>query len=368
MKRILLAIPLVLLTACDDGNIKLVKEMVTPIDSSITLGNAYDHRNICKSVSWDKYKDARGRDIVKYNCMLDASVTQSYIDSSVQAQVNDALKVYDNEVANYTRQIQMSSRDAEMLSKVLNDMSQLYESGLVTKAIQSIRKTNEVASEYISGKGPRSYVRLEDRLAKILELKEDKFIELFNLERLEAQADQEIVDLLNEVQQDIVTLKNFIKEKSINADAPDLVSYLNRGDYPQESEEIAKLISKTKEHGSIYETYLKYWEAKRDDLAKNLASWVDVVKINELSQSVYFSIIKNEPMVVGCEFNVSTPEEKYELTNKNCFAFSYSSEGDKIYPVLSDQVFKKEIYYKLASFIRDELAKSRKGTENLSNR
>ncbi|OCG46496.1 hypothetical protein A9G35_05110 [Gilliamella sp. Choc5-1] len=70
MKKITIVLSVLILTACGDSSqVKQVKDYVYDnIDSTLTVGNALDNRNICNKTKWDSYKDERDRNIVEYTC------------------------------------------------------------------------------------------------------------------------------------------------------------------------------------------------------------------------------------------------------------------------------------------------------------
>jgi len=56
------------LSACGNRNIDNVKALKLDVDPSFTVGEVFDNRDVCESVSWDTAKDKRGRTIVEYRC------------------------------------------------------------------------------------------------------------------------------------------------------------------------------------------------------------------------------------------------------------------------------------------------------------
>jgi hypothetical protein len=70
MKKSLVLLPLLLLQGCDGSTIDSVKNYVYDFDTSMSVGNALDHRKICSDTKWKSFKDERGRTIVEYRCDL----------------------------------------------------------------------------------------------------------------------------------------------------------------------------------------------------------------------------------------------------------------------------------------------------------
>ncbi len=57
------------LAGCTNGDISSLKDQV--IDgTSYTIGQVFDHRKACDSVSWKESKDDRDRTIIEYQCVL----------------------------------------------------------------------------------------------------------------------------------------------------------------------------------------------------------------------------------------------------------------------------------------------------------
>ncbi|WP_454208951.1 hypothetical protein [Proteus sp. Marseille-Q3619] len=80
MKKIIVLTSIVLLSGCGDSNeIQQVKDMVTYSDNTITIGNAFEHRSMCLEVKWEKIKDTRERNIVRYTCMINPIDVNQYI-------------------------------------------------------------------------------------------------------------------------------------------------------------------------------------------------------------------------------------------------------------------------------------------------
>lgn len=77
MKKLLIAFPLLLLSACNDAaDIERVKSQVLTIDESITLGGAFDHRSACAETTWAQYVGDKGRPTVEYRCKFSLSAVQ----------------------------------------------------------------------------------------------------------------------------------------------------------------------------------------------------------------------------------------------------------------------------------------------------
>ncbi|OCG35795.1 hypothetical protein A9G29_01815 [Gilliamella sp. Fer2-1] len=91
MKKYFIIIVVLFLTACGDSEeVKRVKALIYPqLDQTITVGNALENREICKSVNWKFLKDEKKRDIVEYNCNLDTKNAEKFL----YAQLDDELNI-----------------------------------------------------------------------------------------------------------------------------------------------------------------------------------------------------------------------------------------------------------------------------------
>lgn len=160
MKKILIILPLLLLTACeDDDRINQVKSLVLDTDISITLGNALDHREVCEKMLWSQYEDEKGRPVVEYRCIFPESkylpeflsLRTSYLNSlndilrHSNDRLNDALKEQQEEL----QILERTRRVFDVLNKSgdlqhYQEMSRHFDSGMV---ISSIRQLNDFFSD-----------------------------------------------------------------------------------------------------------------------------------------------------------------------------------------------------------------------------
>lgn len=77
---VLWSLPLLILSGCGDDT-SVVKDQVFTYkgnngkvytyDDSLTIEQAFDHRDACSSIKWHSFEDERGRQIIEYNCELD---------------------------------------------------------------------------------------------------------------------------------------------------------------------------------------------------------------------------------------------------------------------------------------------------------
>jgi len=74
------------LSACGNSDISRLKAQTLDANPSFTIGQAFDHRKACDSVSWKESTDDRGRKVIEYRC--DFNVDKAYYDKALQAQID----------------------------------------------------------------------------------------------------------------------------------------------------------------------------------------------------------------------------------------------------------------------------------------
>lgn len=70
-----LGLVLLALAGCSDKDVTALKAETLSEHSSFTIGQAFDHRNACASVSWSEDTDDRGRKIITYRCIFKVDPT-----------------------------------------------------------------------------------------------------------------------------------------------------------------------------------------------------------------------------------------------------------------------------------------------------
>ncbi|GFZ87191.1 hypothetical protein [Dyella caseinilytica] len=77
------------LSACGHGDISKLKAQTLDANSSYTIGQAFDHRNVCNAVSWKESTDNRGRKVIEYRCVFNIDRADS---ENAQRQQIDKLR------------------------------------------------------------------------------------------------------------------------------------------------------------------------------------------------------------------------------------------------------------------------------------
>jgi len=145
MNKYIIISSVLLLSSCDGGsdNIKKVKDISTNYDSTITIGNAFEHRDICSSVKWSSDNDDRGRDIVSYTCDLDSKYINDYFNNRF-SDVEDAInKKIDKDVSSNIGQVMYSRSNVDELSKIKSAIESFNADGLYTAYQESVKRLEE---------------------------------------------------------------------------------------------------------------------------------------------------------------------------------------------------------------------------------
>ncbi|MCW2256053.1 hypothetical protein M2263_002144 [Providencia alcalifaciens] len=127
IKKTALLASIILVSGCgDNADISAVKEMVTYIDRTITVGNAFDHRQMCQSTHWNTEQDKRNRDIVRYRCEmnpLDANDVLIQNINFVRDKLIEHTEKSSNVFSEQNKQVQLSKFYLLNAQKALNELS-----------------------------------------------------------------------------------------------------------------------------------------------------------------------------------------------------------------------------------------------------
>lgn len=151
---------LLLLSACqDEDRINQVKSLVQDNDTSVTLGNALDHREVCEQSRWSQFDDEKGRPVVEYRCVFPES---KYLPAFQSLRVNylntlnDNLRQYNDRLNDALREQQA---ELQRLDKARSVFDALNKSGDLQRyqsisrhfdsamAMSSARQLNEFFSD-----------------------------------------------------------------------------------------------------------------------------------------------------------------------------------------------------------------------------
>lgn len=100
------------LSACGGGDISQLKAQTINANPSFTIGQVFDHRNACDSVSWKERTDDRDRKVIEYRCTF--KVDKSFYEKSQIAEIDRLNKAVAQEQTGY-------KEDLAQRAKTLDD-------------------------------------------------------------------------------------------------------------------------------------------------------------------------------------------------------------------------------------------------------
>lgn len=367
MKRFPLVLSLMFLVSCGDNSIEKVKSMVTSVDDSITIGNAYDNRKICKSIDWKEYKDERDRDIVKYTCELSSDDANASIDYYLNDAFNKTTVIYDKDIKKINEDIEKTNSYISNLTANLKYLQILKDSNLVDSLYKSISKLNDA-------KG-RNYLDFntgyDSRISSILAnnpnslgfpKKNERFFDGYRQDLLEHN-EIDVIPLLNDVENKIIQLQKFMIAEQIYTDNYKytneflnlyVTSYLNNDDYNSIVNKINEEISSAKERILNFDKKINLIEKHKDKIIIFKSELEMRYSVNSITQSVYFTIVNNKPKIYGCEFNVKTNHDQYSLSPKYCLKMSYSSGRNTYFEALANLIYKTDLEKVISDYDRQQ--------------
>jgi len=99
------------LSACGNGDISKLKAQTIAANPSFTIGQAFDHRNACATVTWSQSTDDRGRKVIEYRCAF--KVDKSYYEKSQQAEIDQLNKAMAQEQTSYETELSQRAKTLE---------------------------------------------------------------------------------------------------------------------------------------------------------------------------------------------------------------------------------------------------------------
>lgn len=93
MKKIWCVSVVILLSACSDGNVNLVKSMPHVVNERYTYEQALEGRDLCEKVTWESFKNDRGVAMVEYNCEIKGA--EEFFDSIRDEQIRSITRRFE---------------------------------------------------------------------------------------------------------------------------------------------------------------------------------------------------------------------------------------------------------------------------------
>lgn len=401
MKKIIITAGFIVLTGCgDSADITLVKDMVTYNDRTITVGNAFDHREMCQQTTWSEKKDKRNRNIVRYRCEINPADANTILAGDINY-VRDKSLEYAEKLGQtfpeQSKEIQLSLfylRNAEKALKELSSTSLPADYAALKTDLEDYLEQN-YQSEHVK------YFDFSDKfnikgkpLLTINQLDEDKDYILYDYYRIENIEKDPVVirktEKIHELQQQVIhlfagnnsVLDNLSSENTECGNSAtgmygEITFPCSFKYHVKQGFETIMFQQQpyTAVQDNIQNTLTEYDEIK-DDLDKKLAAYENLKKdidvtfsalvnefsIKNLEQVVDFSVIQGQsPEVAGCYFRMTFVNGTIaEIENENCFSMAYQTTFDQSYTNLIQHFYTTDIKEKMVFQIKEFIDKERK--------
>ncbi|MER2908953.1 hypothetical protein [Morganella morganii] len=401
MKKIIITAGFIALTGCgDSADITLVKDMVTYNDRTITVGNAFDHREMCQQTTWSEEKDKRNRNIVRYRCEINPADANTILAGDINY-VRDKSLEYAEKLGQtfpeQSKEIQLSLfylRNAEKALKELSSTSLPADYAALKTDLEDYLEQN-YQSEHVK------YFDFSDKfnikgkpLLTINQLDEDKDYILYDYYRIENIEKDPVVirktEKIHELQQQVIhlfagnnsVLDNLSSENTECGNSAtgmygEITFPCSFKYHVKQGFETIMFQQQpyTAVQDNIQNTLTEYDEIK-DDLDKKLAAYENLKKdidvtfsalvnefsIKNLEQVVDFSVIQGQsPEVAGCYFRMTFVNGTIaEIENENCFSMAYQTTFDQSYTNLIQHFYTTDIKEKMVFQIKEFIEKERK--------
>lgn len=401
MKKIIITAGFIALTGCgDSADITLVKDMVTYNDRTITVGNAFDHREMCQQTTWSEKKDKRNRNIVRYRCEINPADANTILAGDINY-VRDKSLEYAEKLGQtfpeQSKEIQLSLfylRNAEKALKELSSTSLPADYAALKTDLEDYLEQN-YQSEHVK------YFDFSDKfnikgkpLLTINQLDEDKDYILYDYYRIENIEKDPVVirktEKIHELQQQVIhlfagnnsVLDNLSSENTECGNSAtgmygEITFPCSFKYHVKQGFETIMFQQQpyTAVQDNIQNTLTEYDEIK-DDLDKKLAAYENLKKdidvtfsalvnefsIKNLEQVVDFSVIQGQsPEVAGCYFRMTFVNGTIaEIENENCFSMAYQTTFDQSYTNLIQHFYTTDIKEKMVFQIKEFIDKERK--------
>lgn len=156
-----------LLTACDNSDIRSVKQLIYPYDPTVTLGGILDNRPDCTDPEWDTLTGDKGRELVRYRCDYTTAAAVNQINQQVEARYQRVLRDYTGILTKVTKwkPADMRTRTGANIGQTEKELGMIKAlSGYDWSALRSEISTNNDSSFNLSLSGGKLWSRQPDKL------------------------------------------------------------------------------------------------------------------------------------------------------------------------------------------------------------
>ncbi|EKT64547.1 hypothetical protein [Providencia burhodogranariea] len=398
MKKTTLLVSFILLTGCGDNkDITTVKEMVTYIDRTITVGNAFDHRQMCQTIDWRTEQDKRNRDIVRYSCEINPLNANDILIQNidfVRGEFLEHTQKSSDVFSEQNKQVQLSKFYLLNAQKALNELS--------TTSL------------------PKDYAKMKTELEAYLEqhyqtehVKHFRFSDDFNIKGepqfaiLQLNADRDYINpyyRIENIEQDPVVIERIKQLKALQQQVIEIF-YANNADIDNLSPKGAVCEDRaTNLYGQIIfpcsfkyqvkhafdailfqqqpymtvkanlqQALTEYDEARakldkkdaaydelKNDIQQRFSTLAKDSVVTHFEQIVDFSLIKGQaPEIADCYFRLALNNGiTIELDDKSCFSLAYQNTFNQAYTDLIQGFYISDIRDKVNAQINEVNAKA----------
>lgn len=131
------------LSACGNSDIPKLKAQTLDANPSFTIGQAFDHRKACDSVSWKENKDERGREIIEYRC--DFNLDKAYYEKAQQAQIDQLNEGMRREQKGFQLQLEQMAHSLQVDEQVTEKLEESHPAPEIQQNIDSQRPAHDAA-------------------------------------------------------------------------------------------------------------------------------------------------------------------------------------------------------------------------------
>lgn len=401
MKKIIIIAGFIILTGCgDSADITLVKDMVTYTDRTITVGNAFDHREMCRQTTWSEENDKRNRDIVRYRCEINPADTNAILAGDINYVRDKSFEYAEKSGQIFPEQrkeVQLSLfylRNAEKALKELSSTSLPADYAVLKADLEDYLEQN-YQSEHVKYFNFSDEFNIKGKpLLTINQLDADKDYILYDYYRIENIGKDSVVirktEKIYELQQQVIHLfagnnSSLDNLSSENAECGNSATGMygkitfpcsfkyhvrqafeaimfQQQPYTAVQDNIQHTLTEYDEISDSLDKKLADYENLKKDIDVTFSALVNEFSVKNFEQVVDFSVIQGQPPeVAGCYFRMTfVSGATAEIEDKNCFSMAYQNTFGQSYTNMIRHFYTTDIKDKIIFQIKGFIEKERK--------
>lgn len=394
MKKIIITAGFITLTGCgDSADITLVKDMVTYTDRTITVGNAFEHREMCQQTTWSEEKDKRNRDIVRYLCKINPADANTIITDNINYVRDNSLEYIEKSghvFSEKNKQVQLSMFYLKNAKDALKELSltSLPKDYAVMKTdlknyLEKTYQTDRVKYfEFNDGFNIKGKPLLI--INQLDSNKDDIIYDYYRIDNIEK--DPEIIrktEGIYELQERVINLfhgnNSDIDNLSVEGEecensATDIYGKFNfpcsfkyqvrhsfdtimfqQKPYTEVEENIQNALTEYDNIRGGLALKLTAYENIKSDINLRFSALVNEYVITEFEQVIDFSVIKGQPPEIArCYFRIKLVNgDTADIEGENCFGMAYKNTFDQLYIRMIQNFYTSDIKDKIIINISD---------------